>query len=157
MESKSTKGAPNSTNNSYEIIERSPTVSEHQALWDSVSWGNLDTGMSEQSIANSIYAVVVEIEGQAVGMGRIVGDGAMYFYLQDVAVHPDHQGHGLGKRIVERLLAYIRQHKHEKGIAFVGLFASQGKEPFYEQFGFKDHSPGMTGMFTVFEPTAPQE
>lgn len=139
------------TNKRFEIIERPPTAAEHKLLWESVGWGDVDQEMSEQSIANSVYAVVAICEGDVVGMGRIVGDGAMYFYIQDVAVRPEYQSNGLGKLIVERLLAYINRRKHKNGIAFIGLFAASGKEKFYEQFGFKDHSPGMTGMFTVLE------
>ncbi|EFM10677.1 GCN5-related N-acetyltransferase [Paenibacillus curdlanolyticus YK9] len=135
----------------YEIIERPPTVDEHKSLWDAVGWGKLDTEMSEQSLANSVYGAVVVCDGKVVGMGRIVGDGAMYFYIQDVAVLPEHQKQGIGKMIVDQLLAFIKKRKYKNGIAFVGLFASHGNDKFYEQYGFKDHSPEMTGMFTVFE------
>ncbi|MCK9860924.1 GNAT family N-acetyltransferase [Paenibacillus sp. ATY16] len=138
-------------NKQYEIIKRLPTVQEHKALWEAVGWGSIHIEMSGQSIAGSLYGVVVELEGEVVGMGRIVGDGAMYFYIQDVAIAPEHQKNGLGKLIVEQLLDYIKERRHENGLAFVGLFASYGNDAFYEQFGFKDHSPGMTGMFTVFE------
>lgn len=139
------------TKNKYEIVERFPTVLEHKTLWEAVGWGSINIEMSKQSIDNSLYGVVVECNDEVVGMGRIVGDGAMYFYIQDVAISPEHQKNGLGKLIVERLLDYIKERRHKDGLAFVGLFASHGNDKFYEQFGFKDHSPGMTGMFTVFE------
>jgi Acetyltransferases len=98
--------------------------------------------MSEQSLACSLYGVVAEYAGEVVGKGRIVGDGIMYFYIQDAAIAPEHQKHGLGKLLVERLLDYIKERRHENELAFVGLFASHGNDKFYEQFGFKDHSPG---------------
>ncbi|MFC4103466.1 GNAT family N-acetyltransferase [Paenibacillus xanthanilyticus] len=135
----------------YSLIERLPTPSEHLFLWEAVGWGSVDPETAASSIARSLYGVVVLHEDQVVGMGRIVGDGVMYFYIQDVAVLPDHQKHGLGKMIVERLMVHIRQCRLKNGAPFVGLFASQGKEPFYEQFGFKNHAPGMTGMFTVID------
>ena len=69
--------------------------------------------------------------------------------IQDVAVLPEHQSKGIGKRIVEKLLKYIEDHC--SGAAFVGLFASHGNDKFYESLGFKDHSPGMTGMFKVMD------
>ncbi|WP_225445754.1 hypothetical protein [Paenibacillus arenosi] len=43
----------------YEIIERRPTVLEHKRLWEAVGWGNANIEMTERSIANSVYAVVV--------------------------------------------------------------------------------------------------
>lgn len=134
-----------------EIIERSPTVEEHKTLWEAVGWGSIDTEMSEQSLTRSVYAVVAVSEGEVIGMGRIVGDGVMYFYIQDVAVLPEHQKKGIGAMMMERLLAYIQKCRSVNGIAFVGLFASQGNDKFYERFGFNNYAPEMTGMFRVIE------
>ncbi|WP_433946799.1 GNAT family N-acetyltransferase [Paenibacillus sp. SN-8-1] len=137
--------------NKYEIIERLPTVEEHQLLWESVGWGEVNTRMTEASIAGSVYGVVAVHQGITVGMGRIVGDGAMYFYIQDVAVLPEYQVSGVGSLILEQLLAFIETSRCPDGSAFIGLFASEGKEKFYEKYGFRDYSPGMTGMFTVMD------
>ncbi|BCG58446.1 N-acetyltransferase [Paenibacillus sp. URB8-2] len=139
------------TNRQYEILERLPTVMEHNALWKSVGWGEVDPEMTECSIAGSVHGVVAVCGEEVIGMGRTVGDGSMYFYIQDVAVLPEHQHKGVGQLIVERLLADIEKRRISGGIAFVGLFAATGKEVFYERFGFKDHSPDMTGMFAVLK------
>ncbi|MEH6944332.1 GNAT family N-acetyltransferase [Bacillus sp. JJ722] len=136
-------------NKQYEIIERSPTVLEHKTLWEAVGWGKVNIEMTEQSIANSVYCVVAISDGNVIGMGRIVGDGAMYYYIQDVAVLPEYQSKGIGKKIIDKLLNYINVNC--SGAGFVGLFASHGKDKFYEKLGFKDHSPGMTGMFLVLD------
>ena len=135
----------------YKIEERIPSVLEHQVLWEAVGWGNINTEMSGGSLNNSLYGVVATVNEEPVGMGRIVGDSYMFFYIQDVAVRPSMQGLGLGTEILNYLLAYIKRRRNENGIAFVGLFASEGKETFYEKFDFKNHSPHMTGMFKVFD------
>ncbi|PUA39451.1 GNAT family N-acetyltransferase [Paenibacillus elgii] len=135
------------SNKPYEIIERPPTVLEHKTLWEAVGWGQVNIEMTGQSIANSVYCLVAVSAGNVIGMGRIVGDGAMYYYIQDVAVLPEYQNMGVGKQIIEKLLNFINDHC--AGSGFVGLFASHGKDEFYEKFGFKNHSPGMTGMFLV--------
>ncbi len=80
--------------------------------------------MASHSLAHSLYAMVAVSGGAAVGMGRIVGDDSMYFYIQDVAVLPEHQRSGIGKLIAERLPDYIRWQQHPNGIALAGLFAS---------------------------------
>ncbi|MBO7744308.1 GNAT family N-acetyltransferase [Paenibacillus sp. MWE-103] len=135
----------------YMIHDRLPTVAEHRLLWEAVGWGSVDAEMAAGSLRNSLYGVVVTVDDAPVGMGRIVGDDSMYFYIQDVAILPVYQGHGLGKEIMNRLLAYIEKRRYENGIAFVGLFASEGKEAFYEAFGIQNHASHMTGMFTVLE------
>ncbi|WP_410513930.1 GNAT family N-acetyltransferase [Paenibacillus sp. BR2-3] len=133
----------------YEMIERLPTVEEHSALWGAVGWGNINKSMTEPSLAHSVYGLIVRHEGKVIGMGRIVGDGVMYFYIQDVAVLPEFQGRGIGNIIMDQLLDYIRTHSYPG--AFVGLFASHGNDSFYERYGFQNHAPGMTGMFKVIE------
>lgn len=129
------------------LIDRLPTPDEYRALCESVGWGAvINFEAARTAIPNSLAGVVAVQDGQAVGMGRIVGDGAIFFYIQDIAVHPDHQGRGLGRAIMTRLMAYLAAHAPAK--AFIGLFAAEGKGPFYEQFGFEQH-PALTGMFTV--------
>lgn len=70
-------------------------------------------------------------------MGRLIGDGALYFYVQEIVVHPNYQDKGIGTAIINKLLAYINDHLQERERVSVGLIAAQGKESFYQQFGFK--------------------
>lgn len=102
--------------------------------------------VAEESLSRSLFGVVIQHKDDIIGMGRVIGDGQIYFYVQDVAVHPDHQNRGIGKLILTEITNYLKVHAPEK--AFIGLFAAQGKETFYEQYGFHHHE-GMTGMFGV--------
>lgn len=103
--------------------------------------------VAAKALDNSLYAVVAMYDGEAVGMGRIVGDGAIFYYIQDIAVNPVHQKRGVGTKIMDTLMEYLRCNAPEK--AFIGLFAAEGTVPFYEWYGFKDYSPSMTGVFCV--------
>lgn len=132
----------------YKIENNFPTLEEYKYLCESVGWTNyMNFEVVKTSLKNSIHCITVKDNKQIVGMGRIVGDGAIYFYIQDIVVHPDYQKHGIGNEIMNHLVEYLKINAPDK--AFVGLFASQGKETFYEKFNFKDYSPNMTGMFTV--------
>ncbi|MHB0798514.1 GNAT family N-acetyltransferase [Bacillus thuringiensis] len=132
----------------YEIKSDIPTLEEYKYLCDSVGWTNyMNFEVVEISLQNSIYCIIVKDNNQIIGMGRIVGDGAIYFYIQDIVVHPEYQKNGIGKKIMNTLVEYLNQNAPDK--AFIGLFASQGKTSFYEKYDFKDYSPNMTGMFTV--------
>ncbi|MHB1682363.1 MAG: GNAT family N-acetyltransferase [Bacilli bacterium] len=132
----------------YKIVERPPTPEEYRHLCVSVGWESvMNFDVAAKAIDNSLYAVVAVHDEQAVGMGRIVGDGAIFYYIQDIAVSPKHQKQGVGARILDTLMEYLKHHAPEK--AFVGLFAAEGSVPFYEQYGFKDYSPSMTGIFRV--------
>nr|WP_244163261.1 GNAT family N-acetyltransferase [Paenibacillus pectinilyticus] len=62
-------------------------------------------------------------------------DGRIYFYIQDIAVLSEHQNKGIGKLIRGTIKEYLKESAPEK--SFIGLFASQGKESFYNKYGFK--------------------
>ncbi|SDC53439.1 GNAT family N-acetyltransferase [Microbacterium enclense] len=64
---------------------------------------------------------ITDATGRSVAMGRVVGDGGWYFPIADMATRPSHQRRGLGRRILEDLLAEIRA-KAPEG-AYVTLLA----------------------------------
>ncbi|TMU87256.1 GNAT family N-acetyltransferase [Bacillus sp. BHET2] len=133
----------------YEVLLHTfPTIDEYIDLCTSVGWKDfMNFDVAEISIRNSVFSVIVKENHNIIGMGRIVGDGAIYFYIQDIVVHPEYQGRGIGKDIMSALMEYLEENAPEK--AFIGLFASKGKEEFYEKYDFNDYSPNMTGMFKV--------
>jgi ribosomal protein S18 acetylase RimI-like enzyme len=114
-------------------------------------------GMSPRSeeaarigLPNSFHGVHITFNGDVVGMGRIIGDGACCFQLCDIAVDPAHQGRGLGKRIVCALMAYLRL--HAPAGAYVSLIADGDACFLYAQFGFKPTAPDSIGMSLNLSP-----
>jgi GNAT superfamily N-acetyltransferase len=79
---------------------------------------------------NSMFSCFVYFDGALVGAGRALADGVDCAYIADVAVHPDHQGHGLGSGIIRRLVELARGHKK------IILYANPGTEAFYRRLGF---------------------
>lgn len=132
---------------SYTVAPRKPTVEEHRRLSESVGWADAFWWEAvPASLAGSTCGVCVQRDsGELVGMGRVVGDGAFYFYIQDVVVHPEHQGRGLGRAIVEALVGQVRQ--LAPGHCFVGLFATPAAESLYRNLGWGNQD--MLGMWKV--------
>jgi ribosomal protein S18 acetylase RimI-like enzyme len=79
---------------------------------------------------NSRFKCFVYDGDQLVGVGRALADGLDCSYIADVAVHPEHQGNGLGKRIIRELVALSKGHKK------IILYANPGTEGFYAKLGF---------------------
>jgi ribosomal protein S18 acetylase RimI-like enzyme len=73
---------------------------------------------AEESLNQSLFGVIVQNQGEVVGMGRVIGDGRIYFYIQDIAVLPEHQNKGIGKLIIETIQEYLKENAPEK--SFVG-------------------------------------
>jgi GNAT superfamily N-acetyltransferase len=94
-----------------------------------------------------VYAVRVERDDETVGIGRIIGDGALFFEIVDMAVLPGHQGNGLGDAIMAALMGYLRGNARPG--SFVGLFAGEGVSDFYEKYGFEARDEKFPGMHTV--------
>ncbi len=103
---------------------------ELSALYRAAPLGNKTVPTLKTSFANSMFRLFVYEGGRLVGVGRALADGADCAYICDVAVMPSHQGTGLGKEIVGRLVELCRGHKK------ILLYAVPGKEPFYRKFGF---------------------
>ena len=129
-----------------QIIKQAPTIEQYKTLCKAVGWQNvINFEAAEISLRNSVFGMTVLMDDQLAGMGRIVGDGAMYFYLQDIAVAPDFQGYGIGTLIMETLLNHIKQNAPAQ--AFVGIFAAPDAMKLYERYGFIERD--LVGVFNV--------
>lgn len=89
------------------------------------------------AIQNSCCTVAAYDGGELVAMGRLLGDGALYWYLNDIFVLTAYQGQGIGRQVVTRLLEHIQREGLPGTEVSVALFSAQGKEGFYEKMGFQ--------------------
>ena len=132
----------------YEIKENTLTEKDFNRLRVSAGWGKLSEKQGEEALKNSLLTIAVMDEGQVIGMGRLVGDGVCICYVQDLVILPSYQGKGIGKAIMERLIAYAKEHGIPETHLTLGLFAAKGKEAFYQKLGFstrpnENRGPGM--------------
>ncbi|WP_448549933.1 GNAT family N-acetyltransferase [Thalassotalea fusca] len=128
----------------FNVTYEPPNVSEFSALRATIGWGNTCLDMASVSLNNSLFHVTVREGEKLIAMGRVIGDGAMFFYVQDVVVDPSNQNQGLGKLVMEHIEAYLA--KVVKKGATVGLLASKGKEGFYQKFGYCARNGENLGM-----------
>ena len=132
------------------VDENTLDAEQFLTLRRSVGWkGNKE--QIEKSLKLGLYNVTVKYGGEAVGMGRLVGDGVMYWYIQDVVVLPAYQGRGVGKKIMECLLNHIEKSSADATTVTIYLMAAKGKEAFYNKFGFitrptEEYGAGMIKM-----------
>lgn len=89
-----------------------------------------------RALENGLVNVSALYEGELVGMGRLVGDGAIYWYLQEIIVLPDYQGRGIGRLIVNHLIEYATVHSVTGKFTTIGGVSARGKEGFYQKLGF---------------------
>ena len=86
---------------------------------------------------NSMFVRFVYAGGRLVGAGRALADGLDCAYIADVAVHPDHQGGGLGQALIRGLMDAAAGHRK------IILYANPGTEGFYRRLGFLSMNTAM--------------
>lgn len=119
------------------LVENSITTSEYLKMRESVGWRKLSDKQATQAIERSLFFVkAVDEAGNIVGIGRIVGDGAVICYIQDLIVDPSQQGKNIGSMIIKRLIAYVEELREENTTMMLCLMCAKGREPFYEKHGF---------------------
>jgi len=120
----------------YNIKKNEVTVEEYLYLRDSVGWKKLTDKQAELSLKNCLYRIGVYDGDKIIGMGRIVGDGVVIDYIQDLIVHPDYQGKGVGRLVIEELIRYAEDTRLENSELMLCLMCAKGREPFYKKFDF---------------------
>ena len=119
-------------------------------LRKSVGWATFPEEVAEKSLRATLFCVCAFDGDELIGMGRILGDGVISFYIGNVMVHPSRQGEGVGKEIMTRISAYLDENAAPGAIA--SLLSIKGTEEFYTQFGFEarpdeSHGSGMSKYF----------
>ena len=130
----------------YLVKQQIPGVADYLRIRPAAGLSRKTEEAATIGLKNSLFAVTVFYGAEPVGIGRVVGDGGCFFELVDVAVMPDHQKKGVGKLIMDALLAYIYEHAPKS--AYVSLMADHGTPDFYAKFGFtKAEAPHAAGMY----------
>jgi ribosomal protein S18 acetylase RimI-like enzyme len=128
----------------YKIVERTPTVREYNAVRLAAGLTVRDELAAQRGLSNTLFGICIVYNEAVVGIGRVIGDGGLFYDIVDVAVVAEHQRRGVGKMIMDRLMSYIEVNARPSSL--VCLMANKGIAPFYEKYGFKAREADMPGM-----------
>lgn len=120
----------------YVLSAERPGTTEYLDLRQRVGWHTFDFDRADRALDRSVFMVCMRMESELIGFGRIVGDGQVYFYLQDILVRPEHQGKGIGTRILDALMRFLDERAPHDSGAFIGLMIAPGLLSFYKKAGF---------------------
>ncbi|WP_417667942.1 GNAT family N-acetyltransferase [Roseibium sp.] len=127
-----------------EIFERLPDPQTYLDLRQAGALGPYSLEAAKAGLPKSLHCVVLEMDGQDIGMGRIVGDGALVVHIADIVVRPEHHGKGYGRLIMQALSDWIARNVPDT--AYVNLLADVPADRLYEKFGFRETAPKTIGM-----------
>ncbi|MEL6385423.1 MAG: GNAT family N-acetyltransferase [Cyanobacteria bacterium J06626_18] len=100
-------------------------------LYQANGWSSANKPQAlHQALLNSHTLISAWTGDRLVGIGNAISDGYLVVYYPHLLVHPDYQGQGIGKRVLEKLKArYEGFHMHM-------LVAESETTAFYEKCGF---------------------
>lgn len=90
----------------------------------------------EKALRNTLFSVVAVKSGEIIGMGRLLGDAAIYWYINDVFISTECQRLGIGTKIVKRLIQHAKESSISGTPISICLMCAQGKRSFMKSWGF---------------------
>ncbi|MFE1272486.1 GNAT family N-acetyltransferase [Streptomyces sp. NPDC058757] len=129
----------------YSLRVGSPPVEVYLRLRVTSGLSAKTVEAAEAGLPNTWHGVTVLCGDEPVGMGRVIGDGGCFFQIVDICVVPQHQGRGLGKRIMAELMGELERRAPDG--AYVSLIADGDARFLYEKFGFRQTAPASVGMY----------
>lgn len=127
------------------IYKNSISVDDYLFLRKSVKWVELCREQAQQGLENSAYIISCYDNNKVVGITRIVWDRGYIAYLSDVIVSPEYQGNGIGKRMVENAIDFVKSNLKINWKIKIVLVSAKGKERFYKKFGFNERPNNESG------------
>lgn len=108
-------------------------IARMKEIYQSVGWKKHSEKVIEQIFSSSNHTV----------FARAISDGVFNAAIYDVIVHPDFQGQGIAKMIVNELLVQL------KSISCIHMISTSGNEEFYKKCDFKKLKTGMARYLDV--------
>lgn len=103
-------------------------------LYEAVGWTRYveDPSGLERAVARSTFVLAAWQSARLIGLARALSDEASVWFLQDLLVHPDRQGHGIGSALMARCVERFADVR--RGVL---LTDPHGAERFYARHGWK--------------------
>ena len=100
-------------------------------LRESVGWNRMEDEYNNP-LMTSYYHIAVYEDDKMVGYIDSVSNGVTDAYIQDLMVHPDYQGKGLGTELMNQMITYLKENR----IYIISVVFEESLKPFYDRFGF---------------------
>ena len=128
----------------YRLVEQVPSVEDYNRVRTEADLSKRDPAAAKVGLPNTQLCVCAKSGERVVGIGRIIGDGGLFFQVVDVAIVPEHQGEGLGAMVMDALMSWLRGSASSD--AYVQLIAAERTTGFYERYGFRVRTPEGSDM-----------
>ena len=132
------------------VCEGIPTAAEYIDLRTKMGWGTINEEVAVKTIQAAAFTACLRQNDRLIGLARVMGDGVLYFFLADLMIDSEFRGGGHGDRLMRVVTAYFD--RSAKPGSTITLMALNGREFFYERFGFVRCPDGPFGTGMRYAP-----
>ena len=125
-------------------ITNSISAEEYLGLRQAVGWSVFPLEQAEAGLQNS-HVICFRDKEKAVALGRVIWDHGYSVLISDVIVAPEYQGQGLGRKLMEAIMSYLRSLLKPGYRIMISLMAAENKQGFYKKFGFIERPSELFG------------
>ena len=119
---------------SFDVTAKLPSAQDFVSLRREAHWGQINSAQAKAALSASLAGVSLWDNKTCIGMARVIGDGVLNLYIQDVIITKAHRGQGYGAKLLGALISNLKQSYPPE--CTIGLMAAKGQAPFYARFGF---------------------
>nr|WCH56055.1 hypothetical protein [Calliblepharis sp.] len=131
----------------YLTTKKNINLYELEQLCDAVGWVRRPQKKVKAAIDHSFLTICLFYKKdhyeKLIGFARATSDTVFNATIWDVVIHPDFQGKGLGKMLMNQIVVQLRC----ADISTITLFADPQVVSFYRNLGFITDPDGVKGMF----------
>nr|AYR06371.1 GCN5-like N-acetyltransferase [Renouxia sp.] len=135
------------TTDIYLSKDKNINLYELEELCDAVGWVRRPLRKVKTAIEHSFLTISLFYQQnntrKLIAFARATSDNAFNATIWDVVVHPEFQGKGLGKTLINQIVQQLRY----CDINTITLFADPEVVNFYKTLGFTADPDGVKGMF----------
>ena len=123
--------------------ENAPVQAEALAdLRQAVGWNRMEECYRDPSLT-SYYHIAAYDNGVLAAYIDCISNNVTDAYIQDLMVHPDYQGNGIGTELMNRMIAFLKS----KHIFMISVIFEDSLRSFYSRFGFTEMFSGQLQTF----------
>ncbi|PKG23331.1 GNAT family N-acetyltransferase [Niallia nealsonii] len=124
----------------YQAIINIPIFNnEVPELRELIGWGRRDKDYPALFERCNFWAGVRNENNKLIAFGYVCGMGLEHGYMEDIMVHPEYQGQGIGVRLVKELLRESKRF----GLGIVTVTYAKNNTNFYKTCGFTHGAGGV--------------
>ena len=129
------------------LVKKEINVSDFIRIRHSLNWNEIPETLVEKAINGSMINISVFDNEKCIGVGRIVGDGALKGMLTDIMVLKEYQNKGIGKMIVTSLIKELENMVNDGCCFQLEASPTANNREFYIKCGLKYKPENQDGVY----------